>query len=86
MDHGQEPRVSPLSRTVTCDGQHLEILIFEDGAGKWRLEVINEQGVRTTWIASFKTEKRALNEALRTIKEKGAEDFAMDLPYRNAIH
>lgn len=79
-------KTSPLSRTVRCEGQELEIVIFDDGEGQWRLEVVNQQDVRTTWIESFKTETRALNEALKTIRENGADDFSTDLSYRNHLH
>jgi hypothetical protein len=80
-----EPRMSPLSRTVECQGQLLHIDIFEDGEGGWSLAISNEQQVATRWTESFPTEQAALDEAMKTIEEEGPEGFAMDTPYRDTI-
>ena len=86
MEPPSEPKISPLSRTATADGQELEILIYENRDGRWCLEVINHQGVHSTWLEPFKTERGALRAALKAIREDGADDFGMDLSYRYEVH
>jgi hypothetical protein len=77
-----DPRFSPLCRTIRKDGWKLEICIFEDGEGKWLLEVINDVNTSTCWTEPFNTDQEALDEALRTIKENGIEDFHVSQPWR----
>jgi hypothetical protein len=85
MDELEEPGYSPLSRTVKCRNALLHIQIYEDGEGGWSLAVTNEQRVTSYWTESFKTEKAALREALRTIKEEGPEGFVMETPYKDVL-
>jgi hypothetical protein len=85
MDEIEEPRYSPLSRTVKCRDALLRIEIYEDGEGVWFLAVTNEQRVTNHWTESFKTERSALREALRTIREEGPEGFAVETPYKDVL-
>ena len=85
MDELEEPRCSPLSRTVKCRDALLHIEIYEDGEGGWRLAVTNEQRVTSHWTEPFKTERSALREALRTIREEGPEGFVMETPYKDVL-
>ena len=78
--------MSPLSRTVKCQGQLLHIDIYEDGEGGWRLAVTNEQRVTSHWMEPFETERAALKEALKTIREEGPEGFSMETPYLDVLH
>ena len=85
MDELEEPRRSPLSRTVKCRAALLHIEIYADGEDGWRLAVTNEQRVTSHWTESFKTEKSALREALKAIREEGPEGFAMETPYKDVL-
>ena len=83
MDDEKAPAVSPLSRTFSKDGWTLEIEIYEDGNGKWLLEVVDERNTSTVWTEPFDTEQLALDEAHRAIAEEGIEGFSESLPYRD---
>jgi len=83
MDNERAPAISPLSRTFTRDGWTLEIDIYEDGSGKWLLEVVDERNTSTVWTEPFDTEQLALDEALRAIEEEGIAAFSESLPYRD---
>lgn len=84
MDNERAPALSPLSRTFTRDGWTLEIEIYEDGSGKWLLEVVDERSTSTVWTEPFDTEQLALDEALRVIEEEGIAAFSASLPYRDS--
>ncbi len=77
---GQE--LSPLSRTIKKDGWELQICIFEDGEGKWLLEIVNDVNTATCWTESFSTDQAALDEALKFIEENGIEEFHVSQPWR----
>ncbi|MES2318493.1 MAG: SEC-C metal-binding domain-containing protein [Pseudomonadota bacterium] len=68
-----EPIFSTLSRDIERDGKRVWIEIFDDGEGGWRLEVVDEHGNFTGWLASFATEQEALDEVLRTIEQEGID-------------
>ena len=85
MDELEEPRCSPLSRTVKCRDALLHIEIYPDGEGGWYLAVMNEQRVASHWTEPFKTERSALREALKTIREEGPEGFVMETPYKDVL-
>ena len=86
MNNGKESKLSPMSRTVKCEGQDLHVDIYEDGEGQWLLAVTNINEVTTHWTEPFKTEWLALKEAMKTIKEEGLEGFHMDQPYKHELH
>ena len=83
MDDEKAPALSALSRTFTRGGWMLEIEIYEDGSGKWLLEVVDERNTSTVWTEPFDTEQLALDEALRAIEEEAIEGFSESLPYRD---
>jgi hypothetical protein len=85
MDESEGPKISPLSRTVKSRGALLHIEIYEDGEGGWCLAVINEQRVISHWTESFKSERAALKEAMKAIKEEGPEGFSMEAPYKDVL-
>lgn len=60
---------SPLSQTIVCQGQAMDVQIYEDGEGRWILEVINAGGTSFVWDDRFDTEEGALAEARRALKE-----------------
>lgn len=74
--------MSALCRTVVKNGWEFDILIFEDGEGKWLLEVVDDSNTSTCWTDSFDTEQQALDQALRTIEENGIEYFYEPQPWR----
>jgi len=71
--------LSPLSRTVHVDGRALVIEVFRQSRARWGVQVINGP-VTTHWWQAFRTERAALNEALRVITEEGLDGFRMDGP------
>jgi len=83
VDDEKAPALSALSRTFTRGGWMLEIEIYEDGSGKWLLEVVDERNTSTVWTEPFDTEQLALDEALRAIEEEAIEGFSESLPYRD---
>ena len=86
MDDVEDPGLSPLSRTVKCKGQLLHIDIFRDHEGGWLLTVTNEQRVTSHWTRSFKTDRAALREALKAIRDESPEGFSMETPYKDVLH
>lgn len=86
MSTEQETEMSPLSQTVTCEGQELCIEIYRDNEGKWSLAVTNHCGVTSHWTKQFTSDKSALKEAMKTIKKEGLEGFHMEQPYKLGIH
>jgi len=67
---------SGLSREITVEGYNLKIDIYrlEDNP-TWSLEVVDEDGTSTVWVDLFDTDKAAIDEALKTIKEEGLSAF-----------
>lgn len=62
---------SPLSQDITRDDRTVRASIYDDGEGKWILEVEDEYGNSSVWDQHFDTDRDALNEAYRTIQEEG---------------
>jgi len=81
MANPTAPTESPLSQSVTRDGKAVRVDIYGDGEGGWLLEVVDEFGNSTVWDDSFSSDRDALDEALRTIKEDGI-DALIGLPER----
>ena len=75
MIDNPEPKESPLSQTIERDGRSVQVYIYDDGAGRWLLEVVDQFNNSNVWDQSFKTEQDALNEALVTIREEGIESL-----------
>jgi len=62
---------SALSCTVQEDGRALRIEIYRLEATDWSLEVVDEEGTSTVWDDLFPTDREALDEALKAIREEG---------------
>jgi len=76
IDDDKHPVInSPLSQEITKDGKTVSVEIYDDGEGKWVLEVVDEYGNSCLWDDSFKTEQEALNEAIKTIDDDGIESL-----------
>lgn len=71
MTEEYEVKMSPLCQVITRDGKSVRIDIYEDGAGGWILEVVDEYDNSTVWNDSFETDKAALQEALDTLEKEG---------------
>ena len=67
-----EVKKSPLGQAITRDHRTVQVEIYEDGAGGWLLEVVDEYGNSTVWDEAFKTDRAALEEeVVATIKKEG---------------
>ena len=75
---------SPLAQSVTRDGKTVHVEIYEDGAGSWLLEVVDEYGNSTVWDDPFSTDQDALDEVLKAIKEDGIDSLIGMPPDRPA--
>lgn len=75
MTEEHEIKMSPLCREVTRDGVTVYIDIYEDGAGGWILEVVDEYNNSTVWNDPFDTDEAALREALDAIENEGIVSF-----------
>ena len=75
MNEEHSPKMSPLSRSISQDGASVQIDIYEDGTGKWLLEVVDEYNNSTVWDDPFETEQSALDEAIKTINDDGIFSF-----------
>ncbi len=69
------PTHSPLAQSVTRDGKTVRVDIYDDGAGGWLLEVVDQHWNSTVWDEPFSTDREALAEALRTINEEGIDSL-----------
>ena len=67
--------LSPLSCSVTRDGQTVQVDIYEDGDGGWILEVVDRFNNSTVWDDPFVTDQEALDEAMAAIEEEGIYSF-----------
>lgn len=67
-----EVKMSPLCQVISSGGKTLQVDIYEDGDGKWILEVVDEFNNSTVWDDVFETDKAALTAAKKTILSEGA--------------
>jgi len=65
------PKESTLSQSITRDGETVNVDIYEDGKGKWILEVVDAFNNSTVWDDAFDSDGLALEEALRTVDQQG---------------
>lgn len=56
-------------------GRSVEVQVYEDGAGGWLLEIVDEYWNSTCWQSPFETAEDAFDEATKTIKEEGIDTF-----------
>jgi len=75
MNEEHSPKMSPLSRSISQDGVSVQIDIYEDGTGKWLLEVVDEYNNSTVWDDPFETEQSALDDAIKAINDDGIFSF-----------
>lgn len=69
---------SPLSRTVTVDGEPLQICIYRlEHQSTWTLEIVDRENTSTVWENEFPSDEAALAEAFEAIKDEGLEAFKM---------
>ena len=70
-----EPPVveSPLSQQLTRNGVTVQVQIYEDGEGKWILEVVDQQNNSHVWDNPFESDQLALAEAVRALEEEPIE-------------
>ena len=57
------------------DGKSVEVQVYEDGAGGWLLEIVDEYWNSTCWQSPFEPAEDAFDEATKTIKEEGIDTF-----------
>lgn len=62
---------SPLCRTVTDAGHTIQVEIYRGPESAWTLEVVDEFNNSRVWDDQFSTDREALEELLRTIREEG---------------
>ena len=74
---GQEPEIiqSDLSEKYTQDGLSVQIDIYQEGEGKWLLEIIDQYNNSTVWDDPFPTDVAALNEAHVALHKEGIGSF-----------
>lgn len=75
MTNEEDVKLSPLSKKVTRDGASVDVEIYEDGAGGWLLEIIDEHNNSTVWDDIFASDREALKEAMDAIEQEGIDAF-----------
>lgn len=70
-----EVKKSPLCRDIEADGKSVRVEIYEDGAGAWLLEIVDEYNNSTCWGDSFASDQAALDEALDTVAQEGIDSL-----------
>jgi hypothetical protein len=75
MDEEYELKYSPLCQNIERDGKVVEVLIYDDGEGRWLLEVVDEHENSTVWDEPFDTDQEALDELMDCIKEEGIDSL-----------
>ena len=71
MDDEFELIMSPLCQNIERDGESIDVEIFQDGEGKWILEVVDKFQGSTVWDDHFSTDQAALDEVVKTIDTEG---------------
>lgn len=67
---------SGLSKSISESGHTFRIEIFRlEHEMAWTLEVVDEKGTSTVWEEPFPSDREALDEVYRTLREQGAEVF-----------
>jgi len=75
MNEAYEVKMSPLCQSVTRGGETVQVDIYEDGAGGWILEVVDEYNNSTVWDDPFKNDQDALDEAYNAIEKEGIKSL-----------
>lgn len=64
-------KMSPLCQSISSGGKNVQVDIYEDGSGKWILEIVDAFNNSTVWDEPFETDSAALTEAKKTILSEG---------------
>ena len=67
---------SGLSRKIVVDGLDFRVEIYRlEHEPGWSLEVIDKDGTSTVWDDQFKSDREALEELERAVREQGVAAF-----------
>jgi len=66
---------SPLSQTVTRDGESVRVDIYKGEEDGWFLEIVDINGNSSVWDDTFETDQLALDAALSAIETEGVRSF-----------
>lgn len=75
MNEEYEVKMSPLSLRMQIDGKEIDVQIYENGAGGWLLEVVDEFNNSTVWDDPFPSDQEAMKELQRAIQEDGVDSL-----------
>ncbi|MDH5230248.1 MAG: UPF0149 family protein [Gammaproteobacteria bacterium] len=67
--------LSPLSQSVTRDGETVSVEIYTGGDDDWLLEVVDQYENSTVWNDQFKTDEEALAAFFSALEEDGIHAF-----------
>jgi len=70
--------MSPLCQSFERDGITLHIEIYRSGETDWTLEVVNPTNTSIVWDETFQSDKAAIEEFQRTIKNDGIQSLLDD--------
>ena len=73
MNDEIEITMSPLCQSIERDGKSVRVDIYDDGDGKWILDVVDKFGNSVVWDDHFPTDQEALDEVLDTIEIEGID-------------
>ena len=79
MSEEIELKYSPLCQTIERDDKSVDVQIYDDGEGRWLLEVVDAFGNSTAWDDPFVSDQEAFDEVLKCIKDEGI-DALIGLP------
>ena len=75
MDHDYQLIMSPLCQAITDKGHTIRLEIYRESDSDWTLEAVDISNHSTVWDDLFPTDRAALEEALKTIREEGIESL-----------
>ena len=67
--------MSRLCQEITREGQTIDVLIYDDGAAGWLLEVVDVHGTSLVWDDSFATDQEALDEVFAALDDECMQGF-----------
>ncbi len=76
---------SPLSQRLTRQGVTVQVEIYEDGQGKWILEVVDQEDASHVWSEHFVTDREALAAAIQALENEPLE-FAANPVRSHDVH
>lgn len=60
-------------KKIAMNGKSVAIQVYEDGAGGWLLEIVDEYWNSACWQSPLETAEEAFIEATKAIKEEGID-------------